>query len=256
MNKFKVLACAGLMSVLAACGGGSDAPATPPVVVTPPPVDQLPGGLWFGTMTFDAAMGSEDVIGMVSEDGRLRLISADTLTQMSALVTVAGTSLTGDGKAFASPGGIWPDGSTVGDLSIAATVAQRNTMSGAWSTTATESGTFDLYYDDFYERDSSLSLLSGMWTAYDDLGNPDVTFTIQNSGSFDGQNMQGCVSNGQISIIDSRFDLYAVQSTISGCGIAGDYSGLISIFDLISQNDAMVFVVDNGSTAILLGLQK
>jgi hypothetical protein len=245
-----------LLLALTACAPGIGDISLGPTGFTPPPTNQRAGGLWYGTLTFDASMGSEEAIGMIGEDGQFRLISADTLIQMSGTVTVAGSSLTGSGKAFASPGGNWPDGSTVGDVSLTATVAQRVSIIGAWSTTATESGTFELFYDSLYERDSALSLLDGLWTAYDDLGNPNVTFTIQNSGSFDGQNMQGCVSIGQFSIIDAEYDLYKIQSTVSGCTIAGDFTGLAVLADLAATNDALVFAVDNGIAAILLGFQK
>lgn len=246
----------GLTAGLVACNGGSDATTGPSDDPPPPPADQRPGGLWYGTLTSDAFMGTEDIVGMVSEDGRFRLISGDTAWQMSGTVTVAGTALTGSGKAIAGPGSTWPDGSTVGDVSLTATIAQRDSMSGAFSTTATDSGTFELFYDPYYERASDLSLLEGLWTAYDDVGNPEVTFAIQPSGAFDGQNAQGCVSNGQISLIDARYDLYDVQSTISGCGIAGDYNGMAFVGDLTATNDALIFAIDNGSFVILLGLLK
>jgi hypothetical protein len=245
----------GAVLALTACGGGSGS-SQGTTVVPPPPPDQAAAGLWYGTLTFDAAMGSEDVIAIVSEDGQFRMISADTLVQMSGTVAVDSSSLTGTGVAFASPGGTWPDGSSAADMTLTATVVERDTISGAWSSTAMESGTFEWFYDPLYERDSSLSLLEGMWTAYDELGNPDVTFTIQNSGSFDGQNGQGCVSIGQFTIIDAAFNVYQVQSTVSGCGIAGDYSGLAVLADLVTPNDIMVFTVDNGDRAILLGFQK
>jgi hypothetical protein len=248
------LAFALLLGLLACNGGGSD--STQAVVTPPPARDQLPGGLWYGTLTFDATMGTEDAIGMIGEDGRFRLVSAETLVQMSGTVSVAGTSLTGSGKAFASPGGTWSDGSIVADVDITATVDQRASISGAWSTTAAESGTFEFFYDPLYERDSALTLLDGLWTAYDDFGNPDVTFSIQTSGSFDGQNAQGCTSTGQFGVIDARFNLYSIQSTISGCGIAGDYTGVAVLADLVTPNDALIFAIDNGNAAILLGLQK
>lgn len=246
----------GFALLLAACNdSGSDPAPRPNSPTPPPPANQLPGGLWFGTLTFDSAMGSEEVIAMISEDGEFRFIT-DSPIQMSGVLTVSGTSASGDGRAFASPGGIWPDGSTVGDVEIAATVDQRSSISGAYSTSTNESGSFDLLYDPLYERDSSLAMLTGMWTAYDDLGNPEVTFSIQGSGSFDGQNALGCTSAGQFSIIDARFDLFAVQSTVSGCAIAGDYSGLAVVADLLALNDVMIFAVDNGTTTVLLGLQK
>lgn len=255
MNIFKSLMIPGIVLALAACGGGGSG-APQGTVTVPPPPDQVASGLWFGTLTFDSAMSSEDVIGIVSEDGQFRMISADTLVQMSGNVSVDGSSLSGTGKAFASPGGIWPDGSSVADLSMTATVTQHDSISGAWSTTAMESGTFEWVYDPLYERDSSLSLLEGMWTAYDDLGNMDVTFTIQDSGSFDGQNAQGCVSAGQFTIIDAAYNVYEVHSTVSGCAIAGDYSGHAILADLLAPNDIMVFAVDDDNRAILLGFQK
>jgi len=256
MNTLTRLMTLGLAAGLAACGGGSDPAPVPNIGPPLPPADQLPGGLWYGTLTSDASMGTEDIVGMVSEDGKFRLISVVTTWQMSGTVTVAGTALTATGKAIAGPGSIWPDGSTVGDVTLTATMAQRDFISGAFSTTATDSGTFELLYDPYYERVSDLTLLEGLWTAYDDLGNPDVTFSIDPAGAVDGQNTQGCVSNGQISLIDARYDLYDVQSTISSCGIAGDYTGMAFVFDLTAPNDALILAVDNGSVAILLGLQK
>jgi hypothetical protein len=257
MNTNKTLTLSGLVFILTACESADwDSFGPAPVAAPPASVNQLPGGLWYGTLTLDAAMGSEEILAMVGEDGRFRIVSGETAIQMSGDVAVAGSLLSASGRVIAGPGGTWPDGSNVGDLSIRAVITERDTMAGTWRTTAGESGSFELFYDQLYERDSALSLLGGMWTAYDDIGNPDVTFTIEDSGSFDGQNMQGCLSTGQFAIIDSRFNLYAVQSTISGCGLADDYSGLALIFDLIMQNDAMFFAVDNGTFAVLLGLQQ
>ena len=246
----------GFALLAAACnGGGSDPAPSSNTSTPPPPVNELPGGLWYGTISSDSAMGSEDAIAMISEDGEFRIITV-SLIQMSGVLTVSGSSASGDGRAFASPGGIWLDGSTVGNVQINATVDQRNSISGAYSTSTSESGTFDLLYDPLYERDSSLAMLTGLWTAYDDFGNPEVSFSIQAGGSFDGQNALGCMSDGQFSIIDARFDLYAVHSTVSGCAIAGNYSGLAVVADLVTLNDVMIFAVDDGNRAVLLGLQK
>jgi hypothetical protein len=206
-------------------------------------------------MTSSAAMGSEEIIAMVSEAGDFRIISV-SLIQMSGAMTVSGSRVSANGRGFAGPGGSWPDGSSVGNVTIDGTLAQRTLMSGIYSTSTMESGSFELFYDELYERNSSLALLAGVWTAYDDLGSPEVTFTVQSTGGFNGQNAQGCTSNGQFSIIDARYDLYAVRSTVSGCPIAGDYSGFSLLADIGAANDAVMFAVDNGDIAILLGLQK
>jgi hypothetical protein len=120
-----------------------------------------------------------------------------------------------------------------------------------------ESGSFEFFYDPtFYERSSPLALLTGSWTSYDELLNPDVTFTIAADGSFSGQSSTGCTSIGQFSVIDAAFNLYEIQSTVSGCPIAGDHVGLAFLADFFVPNDALFFAVDNGSRATWIGFEK
>jgi hypothetical protein len=98
--------------------------------------------------------------------------------------------------------------------------------------------------------------LAGQWTVYDDNLNPFATFTVETDGRFTAQNVLGCTSMGQISIIDSKFNVYDIRSTITGCAIAGDYAGLGALGKVSQPNDAFLFSVSNDLRALLLGLQR
>lgn len=244
--------------LVAACGGGSSSggagssPPPPP----PTPVAQKTGGLWFGTLTSDMNMVTEDYIALTSDDGRFRLLSVDSDVQFVGFAMATGNALSGTARAFADSGVNWLDGNHVADATITGVITERGTMSGSWVLASGESGTFDLAYDALFEKGSSTAMLQDIWTGYDDFGNPDVTFTIDANGAFNGQNARGCVSVGQFTEIDPATNLYQVQSDISNCAIAGSYSGLAFLADLFAVNDALVISIDNDQQPILLGLER
>jgi len=218
--------------------------------------DQESGGLWFGTLVIDGQAGRQDLVGLSTDDGRFRFISADTEGQFIGTGNVAGTRVTGSGKAFAPPGFTWRDGSTVTTLTMSGTLRERRSMAGTWSAGTGESGTFDLDYDPDHDKDSSLTLLAGVWTVYDDNLNPFATFTIDADGQFSGQNAVGCSSIGRISIIDARYNVYGITSSVSNCAIAGDYEGLGALGTIVNPNDVFLFSVNNDTRALLLGLER
>lgn len=240
--------------VLAACGGGSSSSGGP--ISPPPPVDQKTGGLWFGTLTSDSNVVTEDLVALSSDDGRFRFLSVDSAVAFVGFSQTAGTSMTGTARAFADSGVNWLDGNHVVDATLTATISERSTMSGSWALASGESFTFDLTYDALYEKDSATSLLEDIWTGYDDFGNPNVTFVIDADGAFDGQNTAGCVSVGQFTVIEAASNLYQVQSEISNCGIAGTYQGFAFLADLLNINDGLVISIDNDELPILIGLER
>jgi hypothetical protein len=248
-----------LLLILAACGSGGGSATPAAVVVVPPPLppaDALPGGHWFGTVTNDLSAITEDYFAMVDENGRFRFVSVDSAVQMSGNFNIVGGVLNGDGAAFADAGVVWLDSTSATPLTIVGTITGRSTMSGTWTTVSGEGGSFEFAYDPgFYERASQLALLEGLWIGYDEFLNPEVTFTIAADGSFNGQNTQGCNSLGQFGVIDASFNLYEVQSTISSCFLAGDYVGLAFLADVLAPNDVLVFAIDNGSRAYLIGFE-
>jgi hypothetical protein len=245
--------------LLAACGGGSSAPANsppPPTVPPPPPATLQPGGLWFGTLTNDMNMVTELFLAFTTDDGRFRLVSGQSDVQFHGQANVTGANFDGDGRAYADAGVNWLDGNPVVDFGLSAVIQQRDSFLGSWVNDSGESGTFEFFYEDLYERDSDTSLLEAVWTGFDELGNPSVTFTIDATGAFVGQNANGCVSSGQISAINPAFNMYEVTSEITNCGIAGTYAGLAVLADDSATNDLLAISIDDGTRAIVFELLK
>jgi len=251
-----LLAC--VFAVLGGCGGGSGGSSPPPPPPPPPPpTDALPGGHWVGTVTNEFNAVTEEYVALVDENGRFRFVSVDSAVQMSGNFAVAGNDLTGDGMAFADAGVFWLDASSATGVTMEGTIVERTEMSGTWTTVAGEFGSFEFIYDPtFYERDSPVELLAGSWIAYDELLNPEATFTIAADGSFTAQNTSGCNSMGQFAEIAPGFNLYEMQSTTADCPLAGDYVGLAFLGDLLVPNDVLVFAFDNGSRAYVIGLER
>lgn len=250
LKRIAWMATATLVILSGACGGGGSDGGS---VV---PRNQTFGGLWVGTLSIDGIPGSQELVGISTDDGRFQFLSVDTLGQFAGTARVTGGSVSGSGKGFAPPGTTWRDGTTVTNVTFTGVLVERRTFEGSWSTGTGESGSFDLAYDAEYEKDSSLSLVAGVWTVYDDNLNPFATFTVDADGRFSGSNQAGCNSVGRISIIDSRFDVYDFESVVAGCPIAGEYKGLALLTDLDEPNDALLALVNNDQRALLLALER
>lgn len=246
--------------VVTACGGGSSAPAvagsSPPPPPPPPPTSQAPGGLWYGTLTSDQNPVTEEYIAMTANDGRFRFVSADSDVQLHGQSQTVGMNLTGTGRAFADTGVNWLDSNHVVDTTITAIVAERDSMTGSWANASGESGTFEFFYDPLFEKVVNTNLLDSVWTGFDDLSNPEVTFTVLADGSFSGQNTNGCVSAGQFTVIDPLYNLYSIQSEITNCPIAGSYSGFAFVADFVAVNDLLAISIDDGVNTILAILER
>ena len=251
---------------ISACGGGNG--TAPGTIVSPPTPtpDADVGGLWLGSLT-NADQTFEELIALSTSSGRVTLISLDTFGpdtfgQYLVMATVDGSAVTGSGSAYAAPGATWSNGAAVLDISLTAVLTERTTLSGSWETSAGDVVSFELDYDAGYARASSLTLLEGTWYVYDDLLNPTLTLTVNPGGAFLAQNSLGCQSVGQASIIDAAYNVYGWDVTISGCPIAGDYSGLATVGDVDtgdpanSENNAVLVSVSNDQRAILLPLER
>lgn len=247
--------------LIAACGGGGYG-GEPTISQPPPPVsDADPGGLWSGSLVYED-MTSEELVGISTSDGRFTFISIDTfgpdtVAQYVGTSTTDGSNVSGSGRAFAPPGSTWSNGSGSVDFTVTAEIVERTTMSGTWQNSIGESGSFDLAYDTEYERDSSLTLLEGVWFVYDEMRNANITFTVDADGSFSGQSNMGCQSLGQVAIIDADFNVFDWTVTISGCAIAGDYTGFAVVGDVdTGQNNFVLVSISNDLRAFLLPLER
>jgi hypothetical protein len=206
-------------------------------------------------MTMDASQGSEECVALVSEDGQFRFICIFTPLQLVGMQSFSSGVVAGTGIALSPL--VFLDGSTVSNLTTEGVLVEKDSFTGTWTTDSPgDSGSFEFFYDAEYERVPSLALLAGSWSGYDEMGNPNVSFTIDNLGQFTGQNSAGCTSTGSFLILDPNYNVYQVDSTISGCVIAGQYSGLAAVGDIDNPNDAIFLAIDNGQRALILGLQK
>lgn len=112
------------------------------------------------------------------------------------------------------------------------TFKEREGIGGVY-TWGDDFGEFQLNYNDTYEIPSSLAKIQGIW--YTDMVLPGAanfvaTLTINSDGSVFGSDALGCVYNGHVDIIDSRFNVYRLSLNISSCGnLNGVYDGLATI---------------------------
>lgn len=116
------------------------------------------------------------------------------------------------------------------------------TTNGSQLTLITPTGTDALTYNAIYERNSSLSLTTGLWSIRTtSFGS--WTITIAADGSFNGQFSNGCMANGQLSIINPNYNAYTLGMSLSGTSCSGTYNGLAFLTDKAGgTNNSLTFV--------------
>lgn len=248
-NFVKHLLSTAALVTLAACGGGGgsdDAGADVPVP------DAKTGGIWAGTVTDNVFNEPQFFLGVSTDDGRFRFLSAETLGQFVGTFSAEGTSLTGGGIGVAPIGSVWLNNSPVIDVSMTGTISERANMSGDWTGSTGETGSFSFAYDAVYEKPSSLATLAGSWVSMDEFGNPDGSVTIDSAGRMDAQDANGCLYSGDVTIINATYNAYDLSLVVSNCGdFDGSYSGLGVLADTVEPDDTFIYSVDNGSFYII-----
>lgn len=217
----------------------------------------MPGGIWLGSLV-DCAYNVQydEVIAMVSEDGRFRVLGANEHLLAGALQT-EGNLFRGDGIDFAPTGLEYFSGPST-SLFVEGTIAEGETLQGRWGTEWGSYGYFDfVYVQQSYERTTMLADLSGAWSLavnYSAMPHQGI-WTIEPDGRFDGQDDAGCLQSGQFSLIDDRYSIFAVEFDVTGCDRAGSYSGLALYEDLVDWWEKSITVsADNGTRALRMGL--
>jgi hypothetical protein len=215
---------------ISACGGGGTAGSD----TTPPPTatTQSVGGVWTSQYTVTSGANAGDVInaqGIVSENGQYFLYSKNANNGCAALgfgqLSVSGSTVSGD-EDFAivqystSPGVttncVYPDGSTSGAGTVDGTVTQQQslTVTGTGTTslgTALPSDTTTWSFSSLYLNPSSLATIAGNYSD----GGP--TLSIDANGMIFEQDANGCILNGQVSIINASYNAYGISVTFSNC---------------------------------------
>ena len=170
-------------------------------------------------------------------------------------MTVNGNSISGSGFGWAPLGFTWTDGSVLTPVNVSGTVAERQQLSGNWSTGTGETGTFTFSYSNLHQRSSSFAKLSANWFYTD--GFVSATITIDGNGLISGSDTDGCLYDGQATIPDAAFNTYSLSFDIANCGIFnGLYNGLAVLDDNNVQDDTLVLSADNGVVAMILPMAR
>ena len=227
-----------ILLILTACGGGGGNTTTTPL--PPQPVATKAGGIWDGTST--AGGQTVALAGVVTENGEGRFFDENGTQYIVSSISGNDGSITMNVMAVAQFGFVFVDGSTVTTGTLSGTIVERTSFNGNWSLATGESGTLSMTYDPLYDRDSSLAKLEGMW---DENGFGIATFAAD--GSFFEQDQFGCVFDGQATIIDPAYNVYAMTMAISLCGpgVDGQYSGLGVLTDFNTTDDGLIVQINS-----------
>ena len=200
---------------------------------------------------------TDDISCLVAETMELVCTVSDVATGnfvagIQGTVQVNGSAVTGSGTIHAAPGTTLVDGSTVADVTISAGTADEgdtlNLTVAAAGVTVAVSTTYDAAYD----RGSDLATVAGVYMSFDLFG--DLTsFSVDANGDITSGSAAGCVSNGQISIIDANFNVYDVTLDVAGAGCAlnGMYDGLGLTQDENATDDVFTFSVFTNQSVIV-----
>lgn len=261
LNRLKnIFALVLICGVFTACGGGgggnssssnngpnnSGSGSGSSSVPAPPPNENL-SGLWDGTISEDgityATRGlifDEDVNDGLPAD--FYAISSDAEAIYLGSISLNGTDFQGSAGMYQIGGGLFGQSTITGVGNAKGTIRATGTSdTGAISS-------ISLDYDASYDRPSSLDTVAGIWNNYDLAGNIVATMTIQNNGSFSGNNAAGCQYAGEFSIINSNRNLYQFEFDYSGCVLDGYVAeGYSAFFDESGADDRMetVYMVKN-----------
>ena len=206
-----VLSLAAFCVACGECGGDAVCKSPFPSILSPV-INASPGGIWEG---IDSDGGL--VVALVTETGRFHFID-EFGNQGSGILSVRnGNDVTGNFQLVTEFGFTFADGTTLADCTLSGTVAEHQAMTVTVNCTTTASLQFQitvvLDYNALYERDSSLATIAGI---YDD-GSGVVTDIASDGTIFEQDPVSGCVTIGQVSVIDPAFNAYDFQFGFSNC---------------------------------------
>lgn len=225
--------------ILGGCGGGGGGSSS---IVPPKP--QSVAGLWQGTYS-ESGTVIDDLRCLIADNGQLACLLFDQDGTPSAGadgdVTVDIDTVNGSGAAFAVPGNILPDGTTVGSLTITGGTVKTQTSLNLTVDIGGSSGTVAASYDPMYDRASDLATVAGTYTQFTFIQEPS-SFSVDANGLLFFQSQSGCTGNGQVSVVDSTVNMYSVSLTLANCNaMDGDYTGLGYMTDVNGTNDGFEF---------------
>jgi hypothetical protein len=141
------------------------------------------------------------------------------------------------------------------DGTVTGTIVERTSVDGTWTASSGETGEFSLAYNPpGYEIDVTLAGLVGVWTQLNFQRNPILTITIDADGSFNGQDINGCVYTGTLTdpASQDQFNglLVDLETGVFNCPWVGNFSGLAGLVEDATDPDQLVISVDDDALAI------
>jgi hypothetical protein len=214
LRGFIVTAVLGALLALGGCTG-TDASTSGTTTTT----NASATGIWGGT---DSVTGLT-VIGYVNSAGDAVFMRADG-AQYAGPTQVSGETLVAAVVGYADFGNQFSDGSTYGIGTLEGSVTTAGTMTLTLSFTTNngtaQSGSWSLTFNSISTSGSSLGAVNANYTD----ANGVAAISINAAGVMTGQDGNGCVLNGSISVSDSTYDVYQVTFTFESC--TGNYAVL------------------------------
>jgi hypothetical protein len=199
----------------------------------------MQGGLWRGNDPFSG----KPLVGVIAENRQAVFMLQDGSQYFGAagIKDERLSAMLAVGNATGLQGGV----------QIQATIKNGNSINGkvtlAPKTGTPKTGDISLAFDTLYTRGSSLAKVAGN---YKNAANGAVININATGVLFSQEEASGCVINGSVAVIDSRFNAYATRLSFSGC--KGDKSALNG-----TNAGGVLFLDDTASPVKLtLGLQN
>jgi hypothetical protein len=235
-----------LASLLAACGGGSDNPASAL------PTSNLQGIWTAGTL------GTETASMVVLPSG------ASWLLVNHAPVQVITAALNGTLTGYDGSGIEYTSGSTPAPaaVSYAASVVPKQTLTGTVTQSGQAARTFSFSYDSRYEAAALQSDVAATWKGTKNAGTVEVTWAIAGSGALTGSSTSGCLYDGTVLVHGAGavpvgvFDL-TLKETCNNLGVdvVKNFSG-ITVLNAAKTNATFAFSTATGSEGDFLSTSK
>ena len=207
------------------------------------------GGIWHGTASNELTGQFFDMSGVVTEHNAEGRFMIDGKTQFILRdIAIDGFEITATISAITYPDPTFlpKEGDDSGVMT--GSFVERSRIQGEWSLDSGQFGTGTLDYDDLYERGSEIARLVGTWQAS---WGDDFVFNIDALGEIFSQSANGCVTDGQVRLIDAAYNVYRVEILnyclpyyASGLGVLGDKVDTDDAFSLIlSMPQGYLFTV-------------
>ena len=146
-------------------------------------------------------------------------------------------TVVGDERSYRSSMAMYiRDGSLFGTVQLDGTVAhQARSIVARYRTSAEDTGTLGLMYDELFERRVALPALAGLWErASEELS---LSFDVDPDGNLRGTDSADCNYYGAVREIRPGINAFEVQLEIASCGGAdGRYEGMLHV----GENDDML----------------